>query len=999
VDETAVGLRKDFDRVNALIAIIVALISFIVYRLTVAHTLSYWDCGEFIACAHILGNPHPPGSPLFIVIGRFFDLLPLGNDVAFRINLLSVFSSTFSTVFAYLVIVRLVSSWYTGKESHKLGRLIAYGSGFTGALFMAFGQTNWNNSVETEVYGLAMLMMLAILWLGLKWFDHRYDSTGQRIVLLVALISMMSVGVHLTVYLIVPIVAIFFSLKRGATPFDWGLVAGFFIFELLMIFVLSGSLDNYNIFLALTAVVFGGLVFYLRKKVNWPILLSFAALSPIMIGFKPFLYSVILWTIVAGVVWFVKQSKLWRLATLIMVVGAIGFSVHAYIPFRSMNHPIIDENTPSRSFKTFVNFLDRAQYGSTSMTKRMFVRRGAWENQFGDHARMGFLRFFKGQYSNEKIFPLFLIIGIFGMAMMAYKNPSWGSIFVALVLVAAVGLVLYMNFADGTHYNQATGDAYQEVRDRDYFFTPAFVLFGMAIGIGMGGIMELIRKGTKKMGAGKNRLAVFASLALVLTPIVPIQANYFTNDRSTNRMAFNYAYNILNSCEKNAILFTSGDNDTFPIWCIQEIYGIRQDIRVANFSLLNTDWYSWQLSNMDLLSAINAGYDLDSLATVAEAAVSIDKGGELIAPSEFVDSQSDKKIRAYLQKLADQDELPPGIRQRVPISFTDDQILWEDTVIQRQTIPRPRKPFYDPIRKRNSWLYPTMYDNRPLRVAMMMMENIILTNKWKHPIYFTSLSGNVRETPLNLTERLVREGVVYKLTPEIRNLTYNEEITEELFFEKYRFDNLSDTLVAQNENASGISLAYPEKMLEYQSFISRKGDTARSDSLLNKICEKIPSYWRTRLAQRDMYYRAGDSARGKESEEEMLAYMHGFRNMNPDNIFFYQYLGMGYFAMGNKEKSEEYLNKAWEMNIDKEHTFRALLTLYAEQRRPVDMGRVARDYLRYHEQDPIANEVIRNVQMLMQSQSQPQMPTTPPIQIQPTQPPPQTPPETDEGGG
>jgi hypothetical protein len=100
VDQPALGPQKDFDRVNAAIAVVVALISFIIYRLTVAHTLSYWDCGEFIACAHILGNPHPPGSPLFILIGRFFDLLPLANDVAFRINLLSVFSSVFSAMFA-----------------------------------------------------------------------------------------------------------------------------------------------------------------------------------------------------------------------------------------------------------------------------------------------------------------------------------------------------------------------------------------------------------------------------------------------------------------------------------------------------------------------------------------------------------------------------------------------------------------------------------------------------------------------------------------------------------------------------------------------------------------------------------------------------------------------------------------------------------------------------------------------------------------------------------
>jgi hypothetical protein len=293
-----------------------------------------------------------------------------------------------------------------------------------------------------------------------------------------------------------------------------------------------------------------------------------------------------------------------------------------------------------------------------------------------------------------------------------------------------------------------------------------------------------------------------------------------------------------------------------------------------------------------------------------------------------------------------------------------------------------------------------MYDDRPLRVAMLMMENIILTNKWEDPIYFTSVSGNVRESPLNLPERLVRQGIVYKLTPEIKNLTYDEEVTEKLFFDTYKYDNLSDTTVAQNENATGIALAYPEKMLEYQAFIKRNGDTTRADTLLNKICEEVPSYWRSRLAQRDMYYRAGDTARGDAIEKEMMAYLTGFLNKNPDNIFFHQYMGMAYFAMGDKEKAEKHLTDSWEMNMDKEHTFRSLLTLYAEQRRPVDMYRVAMDYKQYHEDDPIANDVIRNAQMLMQGQQgmPQQMPSTPPIQVQPT--PPQTPPAgTEEDGG
>ena len=983
--QIAAGQKKEFDKINALLAVLVAIISFIIYRLTVAPTLSYWDCGEFIACAHILGNPHPPGSPLFVLVGRVFDLLHLGADVAFRINLVSVVSSTFSAMFTYLVMVRLVSSWYAGTQNYRLGRLIAYVAGITGALFMAFGETNWNNSVEAEVYGLSMLLMMAMFWLGLKWFDYRYSPQGQRIVLLTAFLAMLSVGVHLTVFLVVPFVAVFFSLKREASHNDWGVIAGFFVFELLLIMVLTGSYANYRIFLGLSAVAFVGVLFYVRNKIHWPVLLSFAALSPIMIGFYPFLAGLIIWSVLATLIYFATRKELWRLAMLIMVAGAIGFSVHIYIPVRSTMHPIIDENTPSRSFKTFVDFLDRKQYGNISMTERMFARRGTWQNQFGDHARMGFLRFFKDQYSSEALFPIFFIIGLLGMFVMAMRNPSWGYIFIALFLIASVGLVLYMNFADGTKYNPNTGDAYQEVRDRDYFFTPAFILFGMAIGLGMGGIMELVREWTSKLGEKTSRLAVIATSILVLTPIIPAQANYFANNRSRNHMAYCYAYNLLSSCDRNAILFTSGDNDTFPVWCVQEIYNFRKDIRVVNFSLLNTDWYTWQLSNLDFLSAVNHGYNLDSLAKAADASLDLSQTGQLVQRTDFVNVKADKIIREYIDSLAKNNSLPPGIVARVPISLTSDQILWEDTVIQGQVIARPKKPFYDAVRKRVSYLFPTLYQGQALKVATLMMENIILTNKWEYPIYFSSVSGNVRESPLKLPDRLYREGIIVKLTPDTAKMAYNIPRSDSLFFQVYKYTNLSDTTVAQNENASGIALTYPEKMLDFHMFVARSPDSAAADTLLDNICEAIPSYWRSRLSQRDMYLRQGDTAKAKEIVDQLLAYLHGFRDNNPNNVFFYQFLGTTYYILGDNAKAEENLLKAWDLNMDAENTFRALLTLYASERRPNEMLQVALEYKQYHEDDPIANDVIRNAQALLQSQQPTPMTPTTPVQIRPSQ--------------
>ena len=925
MDQTVKGWNDGFDRINVLVASLTTFVTFIILYLTVSRTISYWDCGEFVACAHLLGNPHPPGSPVFVLIGRAFDILHLVEDVAFRINLMSVLASSCAALFAYLIIVKLIMSWYKGKEEQSLGRYIAYASGFIGAMFMAFGRTQWGNSVEAEVYSLSMALMLIMFWLALRWFDHRYDAAGQRIAILVSFLAMFSVGLHLTVFLVIPFVVIFMCLKEDTTRTDWAIVAGFIVFEVLLIMVLSTSYGMYKVFLAITGILIIALAIYLRQKIYWPVAIAFASILPIMSDFKSFMIAMVAGLVITVIMFIVKRTGLWRLAMLMVLAGALGWSVHLYIPIRSAQHPLIDENTPSRSFQTFVDFLDRKQYGSMAMTERMFERRGSWGNQLGDHARMGYWGFFKEQYSSSSTFPLFFLIGLYGLAVLAQKNPSRGYILIAFVIVASVGMVVYMNFADGTRFSEATGDAYQEVRDRDYFFNPAFVLFGMVIGLGMGAVMEAVRRYGQKLGFRNQRLAVMTSLVLVLTTIVPIQANYYTNDRSRNRMAYDYAYNMLASCEKDAILFTSGDNDTFPLWGIQAVYDFRRDVRVVNFSLLNTDWYNWQLKHF----------------------------------------------------------------KKVPISMEDDQILWNPYTLPDGTeIVKPDKTFNDRARKRQTWLIPMAYQGQTMKVASMMLDDIILSNNWRFPVYFSSASGEVRGSPLKLLDHSYRDGLLLRLSRDESKLAFDEKRTDSLFFKVYKYTNLDDTLVAQDENATGIALVYPEKALDYSTYLYRLGDTARADSVVTMIGRKIPFYWRSRLAERDialrrqaatpaldlqqgesqyMQGRRADSIRALAIEQELLQYLQGYLNLNPGNIFFYQFLGMANYAIGNRAEAERLMTEAWVMNHDKEPTFRALLAIYPEDRRAAEMIRVAKEYLEYQRQDQMANEVVRNASVLMQA--------------------------------
>ena len=159
------GLNERFDRTNAILATIVLLVTMIVYALTVQRSLSFWDCGEFIASAYILGIPHPPGTPLFVLLGRVFGVIPFVEDISYRINYISVISSAFTAMFSYLLTVRLVGYFFDKNDKSSLSRLIAYCGGLAGGFFVAFSRTNWGNAVEAEVYGMALALSVAIVWL------------------------------------------------------------------------------------------------------------------------------------------------------------------------------------------------------------------------------------------------------------------------------------------------------------------------------------------------------------------------------------------------------------------------------------------------------------------------------------------------------------------------------------------------------------------------------------------------------------------------------------------------------------------------------------------------------------------------------------------------------------------------------------------------------------------------------------------------------------------
>jgi tetratricopeptide (TPR) repeat protein len=892
---------EGFDRTNALIGGFVFLFSFIIYRMTVAPTLSFWDCGEFIASAYILGIPHPPGSPLFVVIGRVFSVLPIAADICLRINLISVISSALTALFGYLVLVRIIKYWYQETVFDGWKKVVAYSGGVVGSLMMAFSSTNWGNAVEAEVYGLSMLTMTIIFWLMLQFFDSRGTSKAERIIVLACYLGMLGIAIHLTTFLIVPIAAIFFILKKDAPPRAWVALCGFFVAELLAIILVANKTGAYQLFMGLSVLLIGALIIFIYRHINWPVLIGIGSFAMIMVGFHEFIFGLIGGILLIVLIAAKAKDSDWRTGLIIMLAAVIGFSFHLFIPIRAAEKPMINENSAYRSYKIFVDFLERKQYGRESMVERMFARRAEWGNQFGRHANMGFWSYFEEQYSSPKAFLVLFPMGLFGIWYAIRKKLEIGLPFLVLLLLGSVGLVLYMNFADGIMYNSTTGDAYQEVRNRDYFFTPAFMYFGLAMGLGAAAIMEVIRSKTSQAKLIQfQRPAMMVSLVLLLLPSLAISHNYFTSDRSRNYYPYNYAYNILQSCEKDAILFTSGDNDTFPLWCVQEVYNLRKDVRVVNLSLFNTDWYVYQMKN----------------------------------------------------------------QYNVPIGLKDEQILWETYEYDGREIQRPKEMFYDRPRKRQTYLVPMPHEGRVVKLQDMMVDEVVLNNDWKVPIYFTS--EPYAESPLKLRDLAVADGVVYRLVknPPARKIDLDHGL--HLFNTVYKYDGLNDNNIYRDENASGVMMGLAFNALRITDELQRVGRPEEAKSFLLEITDKYPEFFQTYVTLSQIYKKEGDTAKATAILVRMENTLTALLKRNPSSLFYMQDLGLAKYYQGKTEEALKYLWAAFEANPNSGYAYRKLMQALIEIQRNSDIIRATRMHANYkiNRGDPLVQQILSQTNLL-----------------------------------
>ena len=202
-----------FKKGHYILAFLSFLISLCIYTMTMAPTTSFWDCGEFIASSFIMGVPHPPGAPLFLIIGNVFSNIPIFNDIGARVNFLSPLISAFSVLFLYLIIVNLIEK-FIGDYKDLSKFIIINLSAFIASLTFAVTDSHWFNAVESEVYSMSTFFTAIVLWLILKWADNSNTSWNSRYLLIIAYMIGLATGVHLLNLLALPFIALIIYFKK-----------------------------------------------------------------------------------------------------------------------------------------------------------------------------------------------------------------------------------------------------------------------------------------------------------------------------------------------------------------------------------------------------------------------------------------------------------------------------------------------------------------------------------------------------------------------------------------------------------------------------------------------------------------------------------------------------------------------------------------------------------------------------------------------------------------
>jgi hypothetical protein len=942
--------KMNYSKTNNLTGWICFLIATVTYVLTLEPSVSFWDCGEFIASALKMQVVHQPGAPLFLMIQRFFSLFAFGDvtKVAYFMNVGSAIASGATILFLFWTITALAKKVLVkeNEEVSKSNLISIMGAGIVGALAYTFSDSFWFSAVESEVYALSSLFTAIVFWGILKWEANASEPRADRWLLFIAYIMGLSIGIHLLNLLTIPAIAFVYYFKKTKNP------------------TTAGTIKAGIVGILILAVIQYGIIQYL---VSFGAYFDLFFVNTLGMGFgSGVIFFAIL--LISGLTWGIRYSikhekKILNLALLSTVLIIFGYGSFAMIIIRAKANPNLNNSSPDNAF-SFLGYLNREQYGDRPLLfgpnynsqgvnvveGKTLYRKGAekyevagkkteyeydrttpfprmysddpghvayYKDMMGfsdDHFpslidNVGFLmsyqvgqmymRYFmwnfvgrqnddqgqgsiyEGQWlsgikpidgimlgdqknlppsiteSNayNRFFFLPLIMGLLGAIWHFKRNQKDAGIVGLLFFFTGIAIVLYLNQKP------------MEPRERDYAYAGSFYAFAIWVGFGVLALREWVFK--KMTPATGGILATVAGL--FAAPIIMAAQGWDDHDRSTKMVAHDIAVDYLQSCAPNAILFTYGDNDTYPLWYAQEVENIRPDIRLVNLSLFDTDWYINGMKRKQNESAPLPITMKESQYVQGERDVMYYQDKDIAGNVEL------KTIVELLLSENNEDKVPLNDGRKVNFIPTKNFKL---TINKADAIKNGAATAADSARiaPAMEWTFNKGYVTK----GTLAMFDILVHNDWKRPIYFASTVPSDQYNGLD--KYLYNEGLALRLMPfkpdtaAAKNEQLNIAPLYNNVMNKFVWGNVKNAKYLDTQSGDDISI-FTNVFNNTVSGLLKEGKTEDAKKVVNRYFEVMPEKFYGMRSMMGAYFMAenlyllNDQKRANALIEKAAAYI------------------------------------------------------------------------------------------------------------------------------
>ncbi len=963
---------------------IIFLIASIVFFLSAERTGSLWDCGEFILGAYKLQVVHPPGAPLFMLVGRLFawigDMVSSDpSTIAFAVNLMSGLATAAAATFVGWTTIRLSSLFFGSRQEQVYDlptAIVLISTGIAAGLATAFSSSIWFSAVEGEVYAMSTMFTTLTLWAVVKWYT--LPKINDKWIVFAAYTAGLSIGVHLLSLLTFPALAILIYARKAKNTNLWGFAKaaaiGALLIPLIQKLIVTGIptlWNNLDIFLVnnLGLPFHSGLI---------PTILIYAGL--IYFGYR---YAV------------KKNNRNLELFVMGFLMTVIGFSTFGTIPILANADTPVNMNVPSDASR-ILPYLNREQYGERALLygphyeatpikydrkprkgrvsfppyydakkdsqyvlvdekispqykssdKILFPRishsemnRPALYRQWYQHIFNGdpkpsfafnlafffkyqlgwvYTRYFmwnfvgkqnghqgfspwnkssghwasgiplvdearlyemdqlpdsmKRDQSNNSYYFLPLIFGLIGLFFHASKSKDEFYSLLVLFLITGVGLIIYSNSPPN------------EPRERDYVFIGSFFTFCIWIGMAIPAIFSMLKQ---RVNLGAMPAAAIAAFLVLSAPAIMGFQNFDDHSRANQYASRDYAKNFLNSLDQNAIIFTYGDNDTYPLWYVQEVENVRRDVRIVNLSLIAVDWYINKLRRkVNDSEPIKLTIPAESYRGNKRNQIPFFDGGKEERPLPLVNvlkfigekhavGSSSMQFESYIPTHEFFIPTDYEAAQRLGMYNPGDSVAIESEM--RITFPKSKQ-----------WL--TKDD--------LAILDVIGSNIWDRPIYFATTCKNSKL--LGMNDYMQFEGLALRIvpikTPSDKSLSIygsGRVATEKAYdniYNKFVWGGFDKKEQYVDHSFAAAVQAHRMVMMRTAEALLAEGKRLKAIDIIDKYFEGFPHmnfpYDASTATFLNLYLRAGEQEKAKKHmrilAEETADYLEFYNSIDPD---------------------------------------------------------------------------------------------------------------------